>query len=287
MPSITVEHGVSPLTISYHDVQLIPNDLDFLRVKIDNPSYRFRELQDFIEAFTFPKFIGPTPITLMRKIVMQSVASRARALLTLQPITDTDALKLDRLVASKVHALSGFPWIFNTEIATLPVSLHGFDFPSIRRINASIAVDGLARDLNHHIISYRHLALITLADWTCSINDCINPLTLPGINKDFSRRLQYHTIPAAWIIAQKEMASLKPPLCLCSIDLSHLLNGDVSISHTLKLIKPFDDSCPSGVSAYSLRNAGFKLVKQLGLWTCTNHIFNFLPFNIEDQRTSS
>jgi hypothetical protein len=41
------------------------------------------------------------------------------------------------------------------------------------------------------------------------------------------------------------------------------------------------------VSAYSLRNAGFKLVKQLGLWTCTNNIFNFLPFNIEDQRTSS
>jgi hypothetical protein len=283
MPSITVEHGVSPLTISYHDVQLIPNDLDFLRVKIDNPSYRFRELQDFIEAFTFPKFIGPTPITLIRKIVMQSIASRARALLTLQPITDSDALKLDRLVASKVHAISGFPWIFNTEIATLPVSLHGFDFPSIRRINASIAVDGIARDLNHHIISYRHLALITLADWTCSINDCINPLTVPGINKDFSRRLQYHTIPAAWIIAQKEMASLKPPLCLCSTDLSHLLTGDVSISHTLKLLKPFDDSCPSGLSAYSLRTAGFKLVKQLGSWSNINHSLKFLPFKIEDQ----
>jgi hypothetical protein len=212
MPSITVKSGVSPLIVSNHDVPLISDQLEFLRVRIDNLSFRFNELQDFIEAFSFPKFVGPTPITLLRKIAMQSISSRARALLTLQPITDADAFKLDRLVASKVHAISGFPWIFNTEIATLPVSLHGFEFPSIRRINASIAVEGLARDLNHHIISYRHMALITLADWTCSINECINPLVQPGIMKDFSRRLQYHTIPAAWIVAQKEMASFEPPL---------------------------------------------------------------------------
>jgi hypothetical protein len=47
------------------------------------------------------------------------------------------------------------------------------------------------------------MALITLADWTCSINDCINPLSDAGIHKDFTRCLSYHTIPAAWIIAQK------------------------------------------------------------------------------------
>lgn len=209
MPSITVKPGVSPLIVTNHD-PLISNELEFLRVKIDNPSHRYQELFDFIDAFTFPKFIGPTPITLIRKIVTQSIASRARALLTLQPITDTDALKLDRLIAAKVHAISGFPWIFNSEIATLPVSLHGFDFPSIRRINASIAVDGLVRDLNHHIPAYRKMALISLADWTCSINDCVNPLDGLGILQDSTRRLQYHTIPAAWIIAQKEMGSMKP-----------------------------------------------------------------------------
>src|ERR1700678_4390025 len=267
MPSITVAHGVSPLTITNHDVPLIPNEIEFLRVKIDNPTHRFHELRDFIEAFTFPKFIGPTPITLIRKIVMQSIASRARALLTLQPITDTDALKLDRLISAKVHSLTGFPWIFNSEIATLPTSLHGFEFPSIRRINASIAVDGLARDLNHHISAYRNMALITLADWTCSINDCINHLVGTWILKDFSRRLPYHTIPASWIIAQKEMGAMKPPLHLCSTDQSYLLQGDVSVSHCLKLIKTHDPSCPSGSAAFSLRSAGFKLVKQLGLWS--------------------
>jgi hypothetical protein len=214
---------------------------------------------------------------------MQTVASRARALLTFQPITDADALKLDRLIAAKVHAMSGFPWTFNTEIATLPVSLHGFDFPSIRRINASIAVDGLARDLNHHIPAYRDMARITLADWTCSINDCINPLSGHGIHKDFTRRTHSHTVPAAWIIAQKKMGTMKPPLHLCATDHSHILTGDVSISHTLKLLKIHDNSSPSGSAAYSLRTAGIKLVKQLGLWSSHNHSFKFNPYNPNDQ----
>jgi hypothetical protein len=127
------------------------------------------------------------------------------------------------------------------------------------------------------------MALITLADWTCSINECINPLVQPGIMKDFSRRLQYHTIPAAWIVAQKEMASFEPPLCLCSTDLSHFLNGDVSISHTLKLLKPFDNACPSGSSAYSLRTAGLRLINQLGTWSHVNQSLKFTPFKIADR----
>ena len=283
MPSITVLPGVSPLVVTYHDVPLIPNELEFLHVKIDNPSHRFRELHDFIDAFTFPKFVGPTPITLIRKIVTQSIASRARTLLSFQPITDTDALKLDRLVAAKVHAISRFPWSYNNDIAMLPVSLHGFDFPSIRRINASITVDGLARDLNHHISAYRNMALITLADWMCSINECINPLVGLGIHKDFTRRLQYHTIPSAWIIAQKEMGALKPPLCLCATDHSHILSGDVSISHCLKILKTHDNAPPSGSAAYSLRAAGFKLIKQIGLWSSTNNVLKFNPFKLTNQ----
>jgi Reverse transcriptase (RNA-dependent DNA polymerase) len=282
MPSITVAPGVSPLVISNHDVPLIPNELDFLRVKINNPANRFRELQDFIEAFNFPKFVGPTPITLIRKIVMQSIASRARALLSFQPVSDTDAIKLDRFVAAKVHAISGFPWIFNSEIATLPVSLHGSEFPSIRRINASIAVDGLARDLNHHIISYRNMALITLADWTCTLNNCINPLVEPGILKNFSRRMHFNTIPAAWIIAQKEMGNMKPPLSLHSTDQSHILNGDVSISHVTKILKTYDNDTPSGSSSYSLRKSGIRLVSQLGVWRPIDLTLKFIPHTLNE-----
>jgi len=50
----------------------------------------------------------------------------------LQPVSDNDALKLDKQITTKIHIIAGFPWSFNTEIATLPLVLHGFEFPSIQ-----------------------------------------------------------------------------------------------------------------------------------------------------------
>ena len=127
------------------------------------------------------------------------------------------------------------------------------------------------------------MALITLADWTCHINNCSNPLVRPSILKDFSRHLHSHTVPAAWVIAQKLMGSMKPPLHLLATDYSHILNGDVSIFHTLKIIKSFDNSCPSGSAAYSLQTAGFKMINQIGKWAVVNHVLKFLPFTIKNQ----
>ena len=76
---------------------------------------------------------------------------------------------------------------------------------------------------------------------------------------------------------------MKPPLCLLATDYSHILNGDVSISHTLKIMKSFDNSCPSGSAAYSLRTAGFKMINQIGKWAVVNHVLKFLPFMINNQ----
>jgi hypothetical protein len=75
---------------------------------------------------------------------------------------------------------------------------------------------------------------------------------------------------------------MKPPLRLFSTDLSHIVKGEVSISHSLKLLKPHDDTCPSGSAAYSLRTAGFKLVKQLGCWFSHNHSLAFIPYKLDD-----
>jgi hypothetical protein len=44
-------------------------------------------------------------------------------------------------------------------VSTLPLAFGGFDFPSLARINAGITIDGLTRDLNHHILAYRMMAL--------------------------------------------------------------------------------------------------------------------------------
>ena len=56
---------------------------------------------------------------------------------------------------------------------------------------------------------------------------------------------------------------MTPPLHLCLTDQSHILNGDISISHCLKLIKSHNIASPNGTAAYSLHAAGFKLIKQL------------------------
>jgi len=84
-------------------------------------------------------------------------------------------------------------------------------------------------------------------------------------------------IPAAWIITQKEMGAMKPPLWLCATDQSYIIDGDMSISHCLKLIKTHDKACPDGSTT------GFKLVKQLGEWTSVNHAAKFCLYKIDDQ----
>jgi hypothetical protein len=80
------------------------------------------------------------------------------------------------MLASKIHTSLGFPFRFNTTLLTLPLNLHGLGFPSISHLNSSLAVSGLQRDLTHHIPSFCKMAEITLSDWTCRYNGCLNPL---------------------------------------------------------------------------------------------------------------
>jgi hypothetical protein len=85
--SITVQAGVNPLTISIHTVKLVAYKFEFLRAKVDDPKTRHDQLRAFIDDFTFPKFIRRAPITLLRKIIKQNMISKARTLLSLQPIS--------------------------------------------------------------------------------------------------------------------------------------------------------------------------------------------------------
>ncbi|KAL6306090.1 hypothetical protein BKA93DRAFT_730012, partial [Sparassis latifolia] len=185
-PSIMNLPGVDPLTVTEHTVPLVLNSLDFLRTNVDDPTAWFEELREYIDTFTFPTLIGRPPITLLRKIISQSVISRCRALLSLQPVKLADAEILDNCLMTKVHAVLGLPFRFNTHIAMLPIALHGMEFPSISRINSAAAVKGLARDLNHHVPAYRNMVRVMMADWTCDKNGCVYPLDGTGLSKDLS-----------------------------------------------------------------------------------------------------
>ena len=106
----------------------------------------------------------------------------------------------------------------------------GFEFPSIAKMNLTLSIEGLVQDLNHHIRPYQRMAQITLADWSCSLNNCNNPLETK-MDRNFMRF--YNNIPVAWLEAQQGLQKLG--VNLHKTDLSFISTGEVSISHILKI----------------------------------------------------
>ena len=266
MPSITTQEGgrYDSEAITWHEVPLKLDELQFLRTRVDDPSGRFEELQDFIKNFRFPKFSIQTPITLARKIVMQNIISRCRALLSLQPVKQTEAELLDKAIATKIHNLFRFPYSPQSRILTLPLNHHGLDFPSVARVNAGIAIEGLMRDLNHHVAAYRDVARITYADWMCRFNNCGHTIDGKGLTKDFSHR--FGQIPATWLVAHKVMSTLSPKLNLRRTDVSFILTGEVSIHHIMNICKSYGLQFLDGTTVNCLARKGIATLQDLGQW---------------------
>ncbi|KAJ6607833.1 hypothetical protein B0H10DRAFT_1817044 [Mycena sp. CBHHK59/15] len=242
----------------------------FLRAKVDDPSARYEELKAMIDAFTFPKFIMRAPVTLLRKVTSQCLISRCRALLSLQPIKQTDAEELDRKIMRKVHDELGMLFMPNTALMNLPLKHQGLNFPSIARINAGITIDGLARDLNHHIKVYHTMERITMADWMCDINGCINPIDGTGLSRDFVHYAG--KIPYGWIAAQKIMGKITPQLSLRMTERIEILKGDVSLSHCAAIhdhhhpVTTGTRKLLDGNNLWSLQGKGIRTVGDVGKW---------------------
>ena len=266
MPSITIQTGgqYDPEVVTWHEVPLKLDELQFLRTRVDDPASRFEELQDFIKNFRFPKFSIQTPITLARKIVTQNIISRCRALLSLQPVKQSEAELLDRTIATKIHDLLRFPYSPQTRILTLPLNHHGLDFPSVARINAGIALEGLMRDLNHHVAAYRDVARVTYADWICRFNNCGDTIDGKGLSKDFSHR--YGQIPATWLVAHKVMSTLSPKLSLRRTDVSFILTGEISIHHVMNVCKSHGLQTLDGTMVNCLARKEIATLQDLGRW---------------------
>ena len=161
------------------------------------------------------------------------------------------------------------PFSPNSKILTLPVNKRGFGFPLITRINVGIALQGLHRDPNHHIPAYRQMARITLADWTCSLNNYINPITRPDHCK--AQYSKFGKIPTTWIIAQKVLQTCPGNFRLILTDQSHIISGDVSIAHCLCLASSYSKMTEKsyGHTLRSTRAVGLKLLKHVGYWEWT------------------
>ncbi|KAF8149798.1 hypothetical protein B0H34DRAFT_678763 [Crassisporium funariophilum] len=178
LPSITNVPGVDPWTVFYHDIPTSSNEFNFLRTQVDDPTARAVELKSVIDSFTFPSFSRRTPFSLVRKIVSQNLISKCRALLSLQPISGTNAISLDRMIAKCVQNMTGLPFCPDHTILTLPLKLGGFDFPSLHRINAGIAIDGLALTDQSHLANGDCAISHALSLFKSSGNIPLDPLAL-------------------------------------------------------------------------------------------------------------
>ncbi|KAJ3963579.1 hypothetical protein EV361DRAFT_766646, partial [Lentinula raphanica] len=126
------------------------------------------------------------------------------------------------------------------------------------------AVSGLLRDLNHHIPSFRNMAAITVADWTCTINNCRYPFDGSTITcaKTFLR--QTHSLPFTWIVAHSTLTQTTTQIR--QTDMSFLFTGDVSLRHLLHAL-PSTTSTPTPATISSLERANSFFLSAFGQWT--------------------
>jgi len=160
----------------------------------------------------------------------------------------------------------GFPFRPNTSIAnTLPISLRAFP-SNISWINRGIAISGISRDLNHHILAYRTRALITMADWMCNYQSPIDDIARVGMTT--SMHMESRSIPAEWIITWNAMHSFDPPLVLRNKDQSFLIDasGEVSISHIINIASDYHSQLHKIIDGNVLRSQGHSLLEDYGKW---------------------
>ena len=262
IPSVDPDNMLSDQIIM-RDVSVVTDHMEFLRVATNDPHRQFLRIRDIVDSFQFPLLHCHLPFTLLRRLVIQRLVSKIRPHLAFQPLLRSDAEQVDRLIAHKVHTYLQFPFPFNSQLLSMPFHLHGFDFPSISRLNDSAAVLGLIRDLNHHLPLFRDLASISLADWTCSLAHCHSPLhaASPAFHRSFARLS--HKIPSSWVIAHSVLRNLS--LSIHDTDLSYLLSGQVALQHLARTSE--FPSTPSSHLIRQLTSAGFTQLSDIGSWS--------------------
>ncbi|KAI1797959.1 hypothetical protein LXA43DRAFT_876219 [Ganoderma leucocontextum] len=259
MPSVDPCNPDAPTPV-FHHVQVSSSHCDFLRIQINDPHAQYLKIRQLIIDFQFPNLYTRLPLTALHRIVSQCLISRIRSYLAYQPIARAHADELDHLLATRIHDYLRFPFRFNSSLLYLPLSSFGFTFPSVARLNDAAALSGLIRDLNHHIPSFRTLARITLADWTCMLNHCHFPLE-GAVARSFSR--SQRTLPFAWIVAADVLRSLH--LAVRDTDQSYLFTGDVALRHLSHILPP-PPASPSSHVITNLERAGFTHLSHLASW---------------------
>ncbi|KAK0464798.1 uncharacterized protein EV420DRAFT_1303188 [Desarmillaria tabescens] len=254
LPSV---EPANPSVVTTHPVNVYSSHIELMRVSMNDPELQFQKLTDLISGFQFPTLHLHLPFTALQHILSQCLIARIRPRLAFHPISQDAAHRLDCLIAQKVYDYLRFPFQFNSALLSLPLSDFGFGFPSISHLNDMAAINGLFRDLNHHLSMFHNMALITLADWTCALNDCQFPLHGKSLSSLTSRR--HPCLPFPWLVAQSALSHLN--ISIHDTDLSYLFHGDISLVHLNKLL-PHTKTVPHH-HLTNLANADITTLRQL------------------------
>ncbi|KAJ6595496.1 hypothetical protein DFH09DRAFT_1409997 [Mycena vulgaris] len=107
-----------------------------------------------------------------------------------------------------------------------------------------------------------------MTGWTCSINDCINPVNGAGLDQNFGHYAS--KVPFGWIVAQKVMVSTSPRISLRMMERVEILQA----SGTQRLL--------DGHNIWSLRAKGIHIVKDVGAWIKNGDVNGYV-FRERDQ----
>ncbi|KAF8995602.1 hypothetical protein BDZ89DRAFT_1029558 [Hymenopellis radicata] len=239
-------------------VSVIRSHVELLRVAVNDPVKQAQLLEQIILTTDLPPLRRRMPMTLIRRVISQCVISRVRPKLAFQPISDQDATRLDHILAKRLHEHLHGVFPFNSSLLSLPLHMWGFEWPSIARLNRTVAVTGMLRDLNHHIASFRNMALITMADWTCLLNSCSFPLRPLPQSTAFLRSA---SLPFAWRLAHHTMAMLD--ISVRCTDVSFFFHGDVSLSHVHRMLHAASPQPVSHRLITNLASVGITLLKHV------------------------
>lgn len=212
--------------VYYHSVHVVHDHCEFLQVQINDPKAQFQKIHALIVNFSFLTLHTHLPFTAVCYLISQCLVSCICPYLSYQPVTHACATELDHLLAQCVHEYFHFPFQFNSTLLFLPISQLGFGFPSVTHLNDTTAVSGLLCDLNHHVNTFRIMAHITLADWTCFLNTCHSSLE-DITSHPFTHSL--YVLPTASVIALNVLCHYR--IAIHSTDQSFLFSGDAALHH--------------------------------------------------------
>lgn len=232
-----------------HEVPIVEG-ASILRTPIDDVTQGPDVIRRVIDSLPFPAGSKLT-LSLIHRAMWMLAVPKILPKLSLLPIMPDQAVILDDLMTRKVAACLQVD-TSTAPILSLPLSQHGFDLPSIYRLNAKAAVDIVLRSLNHHLPIIRTMAQITMANWSCQAHSCTDPFERPMEgsgrtdlqtirNKGAKAQVVHDAAPPTWRIAGECLRLAK--LSIIHTDQSSLLSN-ASFLHTAQRIHGLNPLIP-------------------------------------------